>query len=78
MRGEIKSAPGLLLSAVKSVSRPVNCVNIQRQCAKSTLHQGATTDLTILTSRPIYSKVQQSFEKLFLPPLNNVRKYLSP
>lgn len=51
-----RSAPGLLLSAVKSVGGPVNCADIQWQCAKSTLHQDVTTDLAILMSRPVYSK----------------------
>lgn len=66
MRGKIKSAPGLLLSAVKSVSGPVNCVDIQWQCAKSTLHQDVTTDLAILTSRPVYFECWFYFNYLFI------------
>lgn len=64
MKGQIKSAPGLLLSALKSVSGPVNCVNIQ--CAKSTLHLAVTTDLASLMSRPVYSELCVSLVYLFI------------
>lgn len=66
MRGKLKSAPGLLLSAVKSVCGPVNCADIQWQCAKRTLHQDVTTDPAILMSVRVYSESCLCFNYLFI------------